>query len=119
MTMRVANAVAESRNGAIETRPYPAIPGPDAAVSPTPVQAPTPAVSPTATPTPTLTPTPPPWTPVPGTTFQWQLIGDIDTSVDVDAYDIDLFDAPVATIQELRDDGRKVICYFSAGSWEE
>jgi len=47
------------------------------------------------------------------------LIGDIDTSVDVDAYDIDLFDAPVATIQELRDDGRKVICYFSAGSWEE
>jgi hypothetical protein len=99
----------------------PTTPGPDAAPSQTPVPAPTATPSPTATstPIPSPTPIPPPWAPVPGTSFQWQLSGEIDTSIDVDAYDIDLFDAPAATIQELRNDGRKVICYFSAGSWEE
>ena len=34
-------------------------------------------------------------------------------------YDIDLFDTPPATIDRLHTDGRVVICYFSAGSWEE
>jgi hypothetical protein len=34
-------------------------------------------------------------------------------------YDIDLFDAPQATIDALHAAGRRVICYFSAGSWEE
>ncbi|HMV65551.1 MAG TPA: endo alpha-1,4 polygalactosaminidase [Myxococcota bacterium] len=61
---------------------------------------------------------PPPWAPGPGTSWQWQLLGAIDTSVDVDMYDIDLFDAPQATIDQLHADGRVVICYFSAGSWE-
>jgi hypothetical protein len=54
-----------------------------------------------------------------GTTWQWQLTGALDTSWDVDAYDIDLFDAPDAAIDALHADGRKVICYFSAGSWED
>lgn len=61
---------------------------------------------------------PPVWQPGPGTSWQWQLLGRIDTSVDVDMYDIDLFDAPQATIDRLHQDGRVVICYFSAGSWE-
>jgi hypothetical protein len=61
---------------------------------------------------------PPVWTPGPGTTWQWQLLGAIDTTVDVDMYDIDLFDAPQAVIDALHADGRIVICYFSAGSWE-
>ena len=59
------------------------------------------------------------WQPAPGTSWQWQLLGTIDTSFDVVMYDIDLFDAPQATIDQLHTAGRVVICYFSAGSWED
>jgi hypothetical protein len=59
------------------------------------------------------------WRPAPGTTWQWQLTGPIDTSYDVDMYDIDLFEAPQSVIDRLHEDGRIVICYFSAGSLEE
>lgn len=59
------------------------------------------------------------WQPTPGASWQWQLSGSIDTSFDVAMYDIDLFEAPQETIDSLRADGRVVICYFSAGSWEE
>jgi hypothetical protein len=58
------------------------------------------------------------WRPQPGTSWQWQLDGSIDLSYDVDMYDIDLFDTPQAVIDQLHSDGRIVICYFSAGSWE-
>jgi hypothetical protein len=34
-------------------------------------------------------------------------------------YDIDLFDAPDQTLSALKADGRVVICYFSAGSYED
>ncbi len=66
-------------------------------------------------------PTPPAewWQPAPGTSWQWQLTGAIDTSYDVEMYDIDLFETPQSTIDALHADGRVVICYFSAGSWEE
>jgi hypothetical protein len=73
-------------------------------------------------PTPTPTPTPTPgtiWRPAPGTTWQWQLSGTINTSYAVSMYDVDLFDAPQSKIDELRNAGRKVICYFSAGSRED
>ncbi len=57
--------------------------------------------------------------PAPGTTWQWQLSGlPIDTSFDVAVYDVDLFETTDAELQALHGDGRKVICYFSAGSWE-
>ena len=59
------------------------------------------------------------WRPAPGTSWQWQLSGDLDLSYDVDMYDIDLFDTPAETIAALQADGRVVICYFSAGSWED
>ena len=59
------------------------------------------------------------WQPAPGTSWQLQLSGDIDTSLDVQMYDIDLFDTPQNVIDQLHADGRIVICYFSAGSWEE
>jgi hypothetical protein len=64
-------------------------------------------------------PTPTVWSPPPGTTWQWQLTGSIDRSVDVDVYDVDLFDVPSSTLAALHADGRKVICYFSAGSRED
>lgn len=53
------------------------------------------------------------------TTWQWQLIGSINTSYDVGIYDIDLFDTDPAVIATLKGQGRKVICYFSAGSSED
>ncbi len=53
------------------------------------------------------------------TSWQWQLTGSINTSYDVEIYDIDLFDSSKTLIQSLKDEDRKVICYFSAGSYEE
>lgn len=58
------------------------------------------------------------WQPQPGLTWQWQLSGRVDTSVDVDVYNVDMFDNDAAVVQELHDRGSKVICYISAGSWE-
>ncbi len=56
-------------------------------------------------------------------TWQWQLQPDvndaINTSYQVDVYDIDLFDAPDATIEALHAEGRSIICYFSAGTFED
>ena len=59
------------------------------------------------------------WRPGPGTSWHWQLGGVLDTSFDVDMYDIDLFDTSPETIAALQAEGRVVICYFSAGSWED
>src|SRR5687767_3273706 len=59
------------------------------------------------------------WQPAPGTSWQWQLTGTIDTSLDVVMYDVDLFDAPDDVLTRLRADQRIVICYFSAGSHED
>jgi hypothetical protein len=58
------------------------------------------------------------------TTWQWQLqvrdgLAAINTSYAVDVYDIDLFDVSAEQIAALQDQGRRVICYFSAGSWEQ
>jgi hypothetical protein len=58
------------------------------------------------------------WAPKPGTTWQWQLTGAIDTTVDAQVYDIDLFTTDASVIKALHSGGRVVICYFSAGSYE-
>jgi hypothetical protein len=58
------------------------------------------------------------WIPTPGTTFYWQLTGTINTNKPVQMYDVDLFDTPQATIDALHNQGKVVICYFSAGTWE-
>ncbi len=56
------------------------------------------------------------------TTWQWQLqpddAGIINTAYDVEVYDIDLFDASDSVIADLHAQGRKVIAYFSAGTYE-
>lgn len=59
------------------------------------------------------------WRPAPGTSWQWQLAGTIDDTLDVKMYDIDLFDAPDAVLAGLRARGVKIVCYFSAGSHED
>ncbi|MBE9138244.1 endo alpha-1,4 polygalactosaminidase [Nodosilinea sp. LEGE 07088] len=57
--------------------------------------------------------------PVVFVTWQWQLAGTINTSYAVEIYDVDLFNTPLVTIQELQASGKKVVCYFSAGSYED
>jgi hypothetical protein len=57
--------------------------------------------------------------PAPGTSWQIQYTGQLELSFDVRMYDIDLFDVPQATMDQLHSDGRFVVCYFSAGSWED
>jgi hypothetical protein len=52
------------------------------------------------------------------TSWQWQLQGPIDTSVDVDMFDVDGFDVTGATVDDLHAAGSSVVCYISAGSWE-
>ncbi|MGW4278223.1 endo alpha-1,4 polygalactosaminidase, partial [Streptomyces seoulensis] len=59
------------------------------------------------------------WLPRPGVTWQWQLSGRLDTSVDAAVYDIDGFDHTAATVATLHRAGRKVICYVSTGAWED
>jgi hypothetical protein len=60
------------------------------------------------------------WTPKAKTT--WQIILNETVGVtnfdNMSVYDIDLFDNSVQTINSLHAAGKKVICYFSAGSYE-
>jgi len=67
------------------------------------------------------TPSPPDWwLPPVGATWQWQLTDTpINSSFDVDVYDIDLFENKAGTVDALHAQGRRVICYLSAGSWEK
>ncbi len=92
-------------------------PSADGGTAPT-TDASTPPTTDASTSPTTPTPTPPTsgtrWMPTPGTSWQWQLsdTGALDTSFDVDAYNIDLFETSQATIDQLHAAGRKVICYF-------
>jgi len=59
------------------------------------------------------------WQPAAGSTWQIELSGIVtDTSYPADVFDLDLFDTPQSTIDALHAAGKKVICYFSAGSFE-
>jgi len=58
------------------------------------------------------------YTPKQNATFQWQLTGDLNTSYTTTIYDIDLFSTSKETIEQLHNEGKKVICYFSAGTIE-
>jgi hypothetical protein len=57
------------------------------------------------------------WVPNQGVSWQWQLSGKIDTSVKAHVYDIDS-EVSKKTVRTLHAKGRRVICYISAGSWE-
>lgn len=59
------------------------------------------------------------WHPTTGLTWQWQIgDNDIDTSIEADVYDIDLY-VDQSIIDKLHAKGRKIICYISVGSWED
>lgn len=57
--------------------------------------------------------------PVPnGVTWQWQITEVVDTTVDVQVYDVDLFDLTPEVHDAIKARGSELICYFSAGSYE-
>lgn len=58
------------------------------------------------------------WRPAPRTTWQWQLSGSIDASVDAEMFDVDLFDTPASLVADLHARGRRAVCYMSAGTLE-
>ena len=62
------------------------------------------------------------WAPAADATWQWQLSAAAgeppNTGYDADVYGLDLVETPQATIDALHDEGRRVVCYFSAGSSE-
>lgn len=58
------------------------------------------------------------WKPVIGLSWQIQYSGDLDLSLDVDVYNLDLFETSAADIEKLHADGKRVICYFGGGNWE-
>ena len=51
--------------------------------------------------------------------WQIQYTGDMDYSLDVDMYNLDLFDTDTSEINSLKERGAYIICYFSAGSYED
>ena len=66
------------------------------------------------------------WQPAVQSRFQMILSGVVDLDIsnpsvtpDVGIYDVDLFNTPNSTIQALKGLGKKVICYFSAGTSED
>lgn len=85
--------------------------------SPSPSPSPSPGGNTT---NPNATSTTPPWQPAVGATWQIVLEHALnDSTPDVTIYDIDLFTNPSTTMAALHALNRKVICYFSAGSYED
>jgi uncharacterized protein (TIGR03437 family) len=58
------------------------------------------------------------WVPAAQVNWQWQLTKPVDTTVNADVYDIDLFDNEKSVVEALHAQGRKAICYVSVGTWE-
>lgn len=54
-----------------------------------------------------------------GTKWYWQLQGNINMNLSPKVYDIDLYDTSASTIATLKQSGHIVICYFSAGTYED
>jgi len=59
-----------------------------------------------------------PWRPAVSASWQIQLVGTLDTALDVSVYEVDLFDTAQADMDELHAAGRRVICYVSTGTFE-
>lgn len=53
-----------------------------------------------------------------GASWQWQLQGRLDSAVAAPVYDVDGFGTSAAEVARLHRAGRYVVCYVSAGSWE-
>ncbi|MGW4473318.1 endo alpha-1,4 polygalactosaminidase [Nonomuraea sp. NPDC004354] len=81
-----------------------------------------PASAEAGTTAPTPTPCPGCWKPALDTSWQWQLSSvPKEPFLNVTMYDIDGFNATAATVRRLHETraGRKVVCYVSAGTYED
>lgn len=58
------------------------------------------------------------WVPLPTDTFQYQLSGRIDLSVDAQVFDLDADETPRSVVRAIHASGRRAICYIDAGTWE-
>src|SRR5688572_29881360 len=58
------------------------------------------------------------FSPAPGVRWQAQLQGEIDTALDVDFFYLDPDNVTDSELSALRAAGRRIGCYFSAGSFE-
>ena len=56
--------------------------------------------------------------PEPGSTWQYQLSGTLDLTVEASVFDIDGFETKASQVAELHERGRYAICYINAGAWE-
>lgn len=66
------------------------------------------------------------WRPKVGASWQIILNAGIDvgaagalSSPEVDVYDVDMYENDAATLRTLHEAGKRVVCYFSAGSYED
>jgi hypothetical protein len=59
------------------------------------------------------------WVPPVNTSWQWQLLGNVDQSPNVAMFDIDLFENSASVVQALHNKGSHVVCYVNAGAYED
>ena len=59
------------------------------------------------------------WRPALRTSWQWQLSGEVERLLNVEVYDIDLFDNDSRLVDALHAQDRWVICYINVGAWED
>jgi hypothetical protein len=107
------------------TSPPSSTPPDTASNTPSDTPASEPAGTPDGTPPPPAASTPPPggaverWQPEQGTSWQYQLSGRLDLSVDAAVYDVDWEETTAAQVAQLHAAGRHVICYVNAGAFED
>jgi len=88
-------------------------PVPEAPATPTPIAATSAAPSPSATPA-----TSGIWQPQPGLSWQIQYSGKL-VAGKAKVVDVDGHETSAATVARLKKAGKRVICYFNAGGWED
>lgn len=59
------------------------------------------------------------WKPSPGSRMHIQYQGSIKTSSSIKVYNVDLFESSQKFIDDRHKENKKVICYFSAGTYED
>ena len=58
------------------------------------------------------------WQPRPGLTWHLQYAGEL-TATEAEVVNVDGHETSAATVARLHADGKRVICYFNAGGWED
>jgi hypothetical protein len=72
-----------------------------------------------AGPRPPASPAPATWPAEPVRSWQWQLHGTLDLTVDAEVYELDAFTTPAAAVDRLHTAGKRAVCYVNAGAYED